>query len=269
MLQTSWFRRGLLLLILSACASLAHGGSISFKLALTGTRLALSNSGDSSAFFPSVLALADDGRWLPLAMADGRAAPTQLAPGAGMELLWPDPRPMEQLSALLRLRPAMVRFFDPAGVGFGQISFFTTPLEGGASLAAGYVDGALRLSPPEGGLITATWVLWPQEEGVAALRSGFKGELPQPPAQRVDWRGGPDVAAQFFTGPALPAVTLLHETAAGLRLQRVAAGWAGGRQQRSPWLDGQRLFYGLAIALAALAAAAALWSGWLRRGLGT
>lgn len=265
MLHRSRFRRGLLLAALSVCACAAHAGNISFNLALTGTRLALINTGDSVAFFPGALTMQADGRWQPLSPPTGQQGLTQLPPGERMELVWPDARPLENLSALEHLRPTMVRFFDQAGVGFGQISFFTTPPAAAASVIADYAHGVLRLLPPRGEAIRATWVLWPREEGISGIRGALKGDdIVQPPAQRIVWR--PDAkAARVFTGAALPPVVLIHETAQGYRLQKVAAGWPGGKQQRSPWLEASRVFYALALAFAAMAVGAMLWPWWRRR----
>ena len=257
-----WCYGCLLLALLGTFASAAYAGNISFNLSLTGTRLSLISTGDSIAFFPSALAMQGDGNWIPLAVPTGEPALTQLAPGGHMELVWPDARPIEELSGLERLRPAMLRFFDQAGVGFGQISFFTTPPPATATVPAEYSGGALRLSPPGVGATQATWVLWPQEEGIAGIRGALNADVQQPPAQRIEWRTG-SKDARFFTGAALPAVVLIHETAQGYQLQRVAGGWPGGKQQRSPWLDASRWFYSLAAWFAALALGAWSWS-WLR-----
>ena len=264
MLHRSRFCRALLVAFLSSCVCAAHAGSISFSLALTGTRLTLGNAGDSVAFFPGALVMRADGNWQPLSSPAGQKAPTQLAPGESMELIWPDTRPLELLSAVERLRPAMVRFHDQAGVSFGQISFFTTPPPATAIVAANYAAGEFHLSPPGGKEIRATWVLWPHEAGIAGIREAFSGHDIQPPARRIDWLNQPKPLS-VSTGAGLPAVTLLHETAQGYQVQRVASGWQGGKQQRAAWLDSSRLFYSLALGFAALAAGVALWSAWQAR----
>jgi hypothetical protein len=181
-----------------------------------------------------------------------------------MELIWPDTRPLEILSAIERLRPTMVRFHDQAGVGFGQISFFTALPPATAIVSANYASGVFRVAPPGGGEIRATWVLWPQEVGIAGIREAFRGDYVQPPARRIDWLNQQKTFS-LLTGTGLPAVTLLHETSQGYQVQRVASGWQGGKQQRSVWLDSSRLFYTLALCLTALAAGVALWSGWQSR----
>lgn len=264
MMQRSWFFHGLLLAALGAFSCAASGGNISFNLALTGSRLVVTNTGDSLAFFPGALAMLADGSWRPLSPPTGQAAPSQLGPGERMELGWPDARPLGELPPVERLRPTMLRFFDQAGVGFGQLSFFTTPPPAITTLAAEYVGGSLRVTPPNGDAIRATWVLWPREEGIAAIRGAFKGGISQPAAQRIEWRAD-SKAARLFTGAALPSVMLIHETAQGFQMQKVAAGWRGGEQQRSPWLEASRELYGLAMAFAVLAVAAASWSWWRRR----
>jgi len=239
----------------------AHAGSISFDLALTGMRLTLINTGDSVAFFPGALAMRGDGRWQPMSPPAGQRTPSQLAPGERMELTWPDTRSLETLSPVERLRPTMIRFHDQAGVGFGQVSFFASPPPAVTTLSARYAGGSLQISPPGGDEIPATWVLWPQESGIASIREAFKGDGLQPQAQRIDWRTQQKTFS-FLTGAGLPAVTLLHETAQGFQLQRVASGWPGGKQQRSGWLDSSDLFYTLALGFAALAAGVALRSRW-------
>jgi len=255
--------RGLLLAVLSVCACAAYAGNISFNLSLTGTNLVVTHAGDSIAFFPSALAMQADGGWNPLSPRTGKAALTQLAPGERMELVWPDARPLAQLSGVERLRPTMLRFHDQAGVGFGQISFFGSPPPAASTVPAEYAGGVLRLSPPSGNAIHATWVLWPQEEGIDGIRGALKGDVVQPPAQRIDWRAD-SKTTEYFTGAGLPSVVLIHETAQGYQLQRVAAGRPGGKQQRSPWLDASRWFYSLALAFLALAVGVVLWS-WRRR----
>ncbi len=250
------FRSCVLLLALAGCALAAQAGSISFSLALTGQNLAIVNTGDSVAFFPNALVMQGDGRWQQLVTPKGEEAPTQLAPGERILLVWPEPRPLASLSALARLRPTMVRFFDQTGVGFGQISFLGALPEATATVAAAYVGGRLWIAPPRGEPIVATWVLWPQEEGIRGIRGAFKSSAAQPSAQRIDWRADAH-AASLDTGYALPAAMLIHETAQGYRLQRVAGGWAAGRQQRAPWLDAGPWFYGLALLLLALAALSA------------
>lgn len=252
-------RRGLLLAALALFACCGHAGNISFQLALTGSNLTITHTGDSAAFFPTALAMVADGTWQQLATPEGREAPTQISPGERMLVLWRESG--ERPSALLHLRPTMVRFFDQAGVGFGQISFFTPPPDATSTLEAGYVRGELRISPPSGGPIVATWVLWPQEEGIAGIGGVFRETVVQPPARRVEWRAQ-SKPVRLSTGSALPAVTLIHETAQGYRLQRVAAGWDAGKQQRSPWLEANRAFYALALLLAAAAAGAWLLPRW-------
>lgn len=253
-------RLTLLLTALCAFACAAHAGSITFYLELTGTKLALINTGDSTAFFPRALMMHADGRWQPVLPPPGQPALTQLAPGARMELAWPDVRPLDQLAPLERLRPVMVRFFDQAGVGFGQISLFTTPPAAAAPLAATYADDALQLSPPQNDAIRATWVLRPQEEGIAGIRTALKSDAVQPPARRIDWRQ--ERRVRIDTGAGMPPAILIHETAQGYRLQQVAAGREGGRQQRALWLAAGPVFYALASGLAAMAMVLVVCAWW-------
>ncbi len=260
---SAWFRPGIAsALLLYSFAVFA--GNISFGLSLTGTQLTITNTGDSTAFYPTSLSLLQDGRWLPLQPGAGQQRPAELAPGEHLELTWPDARPLAELPALLRLRPVMVRFFDQAGVGFGQISFFNPPPPARATLKAAYVHGQLRIIPPaSGSAIRATWVLWPQEDGIEPIASPLRLANSQPPAFRFVWRGNMS-PVYLATGGGLPEVLLLHETAQGYQLQRVAAGWAPGEQQRAAWLRASPLFYRLgsiAAVAALLLAIAALLRG--------
>lgn len=256
-----WFGRSLLLSALALFACAAQAGNISFSLSSTGTNLTVVNTGDSVAFFPEVLALRADGSWQRLPPPAGQEGTTQIGPGQRLDLVWQE---AAQPVGLEKLRPTMVRFFDQAGVGFGQISFFATPAEAGAVVAANYVRGELHISPPKGEAIAATWVLWPQEEGIAGILGAFHGFAAQPPARKIAW-GADASVVRMATGDALPSVVLIHESAQGYRLQRVAGGWAAGRQQRAAWLDANRLFYALALALAATVAGAVFLRRWRRQ----
>jgi hypothetical protein len=240
-----------LLLSLSAFA-----GSVSFQLSLTGSQLTLKNQGSGSAYYPAVFRLLDSGAWEQLAAA---TTPAELAAGAQLELIWPDQRPLEQLSALARLQPVMVRFFDEAGVGFGQISFFHGPPAAKTALRAGYVGDTLQVEPPDAGFsIRASWVLWPQEEGIAPIRLPLSFEHRQPPALRIDWLRQGRLPLQLDTGAGRPAAILLHETEQGYTQQFVPDGGLQGRQQRAPWLDATQKFYTAAQIAMAFAAAAML-----------
>ncbi|MCX7176003.1 MAG: hypothetical protein NT159_19180 [Proteobacteria bacterium] len=236
------------LLSFAACA-----GTISFELALTGTTLTATSKGDSTAFYPAVFRMLADGRWERLAIIAGTQQPlAELLPGAHIDLIWPDLRSEQSLSPIERLRPLMVRFFDQAGVSFGQLSFMHTPPTANKLLQAAYADGQLTVSPPAGGSIHATWILWPQEEGIAPIRRPVSFDQQQPPARRIEWQAGMD-PLRMATGAAQPMAMLVHETTQGLFKQTVARGVVQGRQQRSAWLDAQIPFYVLAFLAAVLA----------------
>lgn len=235
----------------------AHAASIAFHLELTGTRLTLTNTGSGTAFFPSALALQADGNWKPVSVTVGQQVPTQLPSGGRLELTWPDTRPLESLSPLERLRPTMIRFFDQSGVGFGHISFFTTPPAATAPISASYDGDTLQLSPPKGTDIRATWALWPQEEGIASISTALNRHVVQPPARRIDWQSNPG-STRIDTGKGRPSVVLLHETAQGFQVQRVPSGWEGRKQQTASWIASNRLFFGLALMFAAAAVVAVL-----------
>ncbi len=250
-----------LLFSLPACA-----GSLTFQLSLTGSQLTLTNRGDSSAYYPAVFRMIADGSWEPLA---ARAAPAELAPGARMQAVWPDMRPIEKLSDLERMQPTMISFFDQAGVGFGQISFFRTPLSAGSALKAGYASGSLQIDAPDSASpVRASWVLWPQEQGIRPIRLPVQFEHHPPPARRIEWRSQGRVPFRLDTGAGQPAVLLLHETALGYALQAVQGGGMQGKEQRAAWLDASARFYQAAWIALAIAAGTMLlrtFHWWRRR----
>jgi hypothetical protein len=230
-------------------------GSISFQLSLTGSKLTLTEQGDSSAFYPSALRLLPNGRWEPLAPAMG-SPPAELAPGEHLDFLYPELS--QPKTPLTRLEPTMVRFYDSAGVSFGQISFFHQPPPSSEALQAIYSGGQLIISPPQNTSesIRASWLLWPQEDGISQIRGPQKFEVRQPAeALRFDWHPGMS-NLKIDTGAGQPAAILLHETASGYLLQKIPIGLQVSTQ-RSAWLNASRHFYGLALCflLAALLAA--------------
>ena len=58
------------------------------------------------------------------------------------------------------------------------------------SCALRYVGGVLQIEPPDAVFsIRASWVLWPQEDGIRPIRLPLRFEHRQPPARRIDWLG--------------------------------------------------------------------------------
>ena len=246
----------LLALFALMLASTAFAGNVSFGLSVNGTELVVTNQGNTSAFYPAVFRLKPDNSWTQLKAV---AAPAELAPGAHLQVVWPDTAGEEALSEIVRMQPLMVRFFDQAGVGFGQISFFRAPAPAPIPLKAEYVGGRLRIEPPEAGaFIGASWVLWGQEDGIRPIRQAVKLEHRQPPALRIDWQRQGREPFQIDTGAGLPAVTLLHQTVQGFFLQSVPDGGLQGREQRAVWLNSSAMFYGLAGLLLVLGVSALL-----------
>ena len=236
-------------------------GNISFGLSLTGGALTLTLQGDTSAFYPAAYRLLADGRWQRLDLAPGQVVPAELVPGAQLNVVWPETRPLETLPALDRMQIGMVRFFDQAGVGFGQILMFHPPPVTEKLLKAGYVDGQLVIQPPAYGAGSSTsWLLWAQEDGIAPISSELKFEHVQPPAQRIDWQPGSQ-PLRVDTGAGQPAAMLLHETTQGYVILRIPGGGVQGRQQRTAWLSASPSFYRAAWLLALAAALALLWYG--------
>ena len=247
--------------LLFSQSALAAG--ISFGLSVTGSQLTLINQGNGSAFYPAVFRMLSDGTWAQLEASSARA---ELAAGAHWQLTWPDAQPAEEMSELERIQPVMVRFFDQSGVGFGQIAFFSAPPAAKIELKAGYVNGALQIEPPPDAAssIRASWVLWPQEEGIKPIRLPVRYAHRPPPALRIDWRGQGKVPFQLDTGAGQPAVILLHETDQGYAQQFVPDGGLPGREQRAAWLDATPKFYAASL-IALLFAAGAMLLQFLRR----
>ncbi|MFY9328666.1 MAG: hypothetical protein WAO76_11720 [Georgfuchsia sp.] len=254
---------GMMLAIVVLLFSLpAVAGNLSFQLSLTGSQLTVINKGDSTAFYPAAFRLLADGKWEQLKTAE---APAELAAGSSLQFIWPDTRPLKQLPALERLQPVMLRFFDQAGVGFGQISFFHSPLAAKYSLTTAYVDGNLQIRPPDdASSIRASWLLWPQEEGIKPIHQPVRFEHHQPPALRIDWQHHSKAPFQLDTGAGEPAAILIHETGQGLALQLVPGGGLQGREQRAAWLDATPKFY-VAALIALASGAAALVVQFLQR----
>ena len=241
-----------LALILLCLSGSATAGDIFFGLARSENRLILTNQGDSIAYYPQVLQLQTDGQWKALDYPPGLQQPAQLKPGTPLELLW---SPLPGSGPVANTAPILVRFFDQAGAGIGQLSFFNRPPETTERLEIGYKGTTLQVQPPLPASRTkATWLLWGQEEGIAPLATStmdFKHR--QPPAPRLDWQNVKE-AQRFEPGRGRPLVVLLHETADGPLLQTVASQLLRGREQRALWLrqSDALLHTGLATGIAAL-----------------
>jgi hypothetical protein len=267
----SRLRHGLLVFISALTFVLpAHAGNIFFGLSINGTKITLTNQGNSTAFHPVVMRLHADGHWVPLPFPPEVRPPAELPAGAQVDFLWLNLPPHNQPSQLELLNPVMVRFFDQAGNSFGQISFFNQPSLTSDLSQTGYVKGLMTIAPPvspDGSAIRASWLLWPQEEGIAPLTKPVRFEYTQPPAKRIEWQPGMD-KLRLDLGAGLPAAILLHETAHGLMLQNLINGGVQGSQQRTAWLDSYGLFFNLAYLAAAVAAVLMLWhlaSKWRER----
>lgn len=264
MMMTTFLKCRTFCLGMIACLSLltsqgAKANNISFDLSLTGTVFTLTHKGDATAFYPGVFRLSPDGHWEPLANASATPS-AEFLPGTTMNLVWPEQVGYDKYSPALRAQPVMIRFFDQAGVGFGQISFFAQPPESEETLNVRFVNGKLAISPPKGTgkPIRSSWLLWPKEDGIGPIHSAVKFEHSQPPATHIQWRPGMGTV-YVDAGAGLPATVLLHETDDGVAIQRVPGGGLQGREQRAAWLDGTNQFYWLALAAALAAAMLIVW----------
>lgn len=246
---------------LLAFARPAQAGNIFFGLSITGNTLTLTNQGNSIAYYPVVMRLLPGGQWEPLSPPPGTAPSAELLPYAHIDWIWPTATPQKTPFALDPFRPIMVRFFDQAGNGFGQISFFNQPPVVSDLSESGYVNGMMTIAPPrdEGGVaITSSWLLWPQEEGIASLNVPVSFEQKQPPARHIEWRRGMG-KLHVNLGAGLPAAMLLHQVGGGYVLQNLINGGVQGVQQRTAWLDASTHFYNWAAGIATIAALLMLW----------
>ena len=190
-------------------------------------------------------------RNLQLTLAPGAIMPAEMVAGDHVDFVWPETRPLQSLPPFERIQPMMVRFFDQAGVSLGQISFFNQPPPATERLAVNYSDGQLEMTPPAEAdrTIVSTWLLWPQEDGIAPIRKAINFDSPrldqQPPAQHIQWKAGMEKLL-VNTGAGQPAAMLLHETTHGYTLQPLPSGGVQGKQQRAAWLDDGEWFYRLA-----------------------
>lgn len=241
-------------------AHAAIAGGIAFDLSLTGRALSIVQRGDSTAYYPQAFRIGADGQWIKLAATDAQA---ELRPGATARFDWNDETPAGNQTALERTQPVMIRFFDQAGVYFGQISFFRGPPPATAPVAARYADGALEIRRPAGSPIIATWILAAREEGIAPIRRAVSFDHAQPAAPRIDW-SRTDTTARVDAGAGLPAAILVHETPAGLTQQVVANGGLQGREQRTGWLNAGPSLW-IAAQAAGAAGLALLLFGWAGR----
>lgn len=250
------------LLVLLGFLGPAGAGSIAFDLERKGIRLQVTHRGDSIAYFPQALQLRADGHWQALPWTSGIDPPAQLRPGERIAAIVAEPAAGNPVAMAL---PVMLRFFDDAGSAAGQIHLLGQVQPATQTVAAGYRGNRLEIRPPPPEqAISASWLLWGQEEGVGALVGPIRFEHRQPPARRIEC-GKNDQPLSFFLGEGRPAALLLHETPAGLRLQYVASGGLRGREQRVFWLGQGRLFYGLALVFIA-AFSLVLWAGKARQG---
>lgn len=220
----------------------ASAGSVYFSLDRTGNNLVVTNMGNSSAFYPRVLRLNSNGQWETLPPKPGKGFPAELAATAKFEVLWTEPSgPASAASGtpLEATQPMMIRFFDQAGSGFGQISFFNQPASSATAIPSAYVDGKLKFSPD--GAIRNSWLLWAQEEGISPLTKPVHFEHAQPPAKQIDWQVQKDQPLDLGAGQ--PSAMLLHAMQAGWQLQIVGSGGLQGHEQKSAWLSASDSFY--------------------------
>ena len=240
----------------------AAAASLSFDFSLSGSKLTVRNRGSASAFYPAVFRMTSSGKWQRLG-GDGGAA--QFAPGAALILGWPEPRPESQSSAVASLQPVMLRFFDQAGVGFGQIAFLGSRPLAAWPLQARHQSGALLIDPPSARMsaVHTTWVLWAQEDGIGPIRFPVRFEHDPTPALRIDWHRRGAEPVRLYTGAGQPDVSLIHETVQGFALQSVPGGRLQGREQRAAWLDAAPIFYAAASITVVVALGA--WLGQILR----
>jgi hypothetical protein len=225
----------------------AAAGSITFSFELQGDQCVVVNRGDNAAYYPAIFQLARNGQWRKL---ETSPLPAELTPGERVSLQVGTADSAPGILDPDYTQALLIRFFDQAGVSFGQVALFRPPPESRYEMKGGYAHGRLKLSAPsaESG-IRATWLLAPFEEGIRPVSGAFPFTHTQPPATRIKWQGKQSAAVDI--GAATSAAMLLHETADGLTLQTIHITRAKTIEQRTTWLYKRRAFY-LAGGLCAL-----------------
>lgn len=220
----------------------ALAGTITMNFELNGTRCVITNRGDSAAYYPLLLQLERNGQWLPLNTA---TQPAELLPGGKLAVDLASSTATDKAD-ISGLQAVMIRFFDQAGVSFGQIAVLRSPPPSDAKISVGYAKNHLKLTaPPQESKILATWLLAPLEEGIRPLLKPQQFTHPLAPAVRIDWNGRKN--AEIATGVTRPAVILVHETTAGLSLQKVQYNGPKRYEQRTGWLTIRTPLYGVAL----------------------
>ncbi|QEM68932.1 hypothetical protein FO488_12720 [Geobacter sp. FeAm09] len=219
--------------------SAAMGGTIKFDFEQKGAHCFVINRGDSAAYYPAMFQLDSSGQWLPLQSKPKRA---ELRPSLTMSaLLLKSPDTAAQTS-IERLGIVLIRFYDQAGVAFGQVGFLRPLPATPSAVTASYAGSRLRIAAPSGAsAIRSTWLLIPHETGIAPVTHPVDFTHHQPPAVRIEWRNRAKV--DMDTGPAAPAVTLVHETPHGFSVQKILTHGGRKSEQRAAWLQIRRLFY--------------------------
>ena len=231
------------LLIALAWAIPATAGSITFNFELQGDQCVVANRGDSTVYYPVIFQLGRSGQWIELKSA---TPPTELKPGGVISVQLGEERSAPASHDPDYTRAMLIRFFDQAGVSFGQIDLLRPPPQSRYNIKTTYAGNRLRIAaPPERSGILATWVLAPREEGIAPISNAQTFTQHQPPPTRIAWLQ--QQAAVVEIGAAMPVITLLHETADGFTLQNIQKRGAKKVEQRTAWLNMKWLFYATAL----------------------
>lgn len=231
-------------LIVLTCAVSAIAGNITFYFELQDKQCVISNKGDSTAYYPVVYELDSGGQWFPLKTSLNSS---ELLPGGTLSAeLRTSTERLSNMPDIQDLRVVMIRFFDQAGVSFGQVAVLRSPPMSDHKIKAVYSGKHLKLSAPAGTHnITATWVIAPREEGITPALRPQSFAINQPPAIRIDWKKS--TVAEIKTGVTLPSAMLVHETSKGFTLQVVEKGKVKKTEQRASWLNIKKPFYAMAI----------------------
>lgn len=227
----------------------SFAGTINFHFEQQGGQCIIVNRGDCAAYYPAIYQLGSDGQWLFLKPGHQQ---TMLPPGESISAVLvpiPTSTTAADLSYPLII---LIRFFDEAGVSFGQMAPLRPPAKAIHKINAIYTGGKLRLAAPSkhSGII-ATWVIAPFEEGVTPIIKTQDFTHRQPSAVRIGWKG--QKTAEISTGAALPAAILLHESPSALSMQTIVKG-RPKQPHRAAWLNRKRTFYWSAMLCAILGA---------------
>ena len=245
---------------LTLAMTLARAGSIGFGIALTGSAITLTHSGDAWAYRVSLWTLDAAAHWQPVQIVSGNS--DALAPG---QRLTGQRRVPPPATGLGRSDPLLVLFHDQAGAHFAQVAWRRPPPRLESPFPFRRAGDRLDIVPPATGeLPIATYAIAMPYPGIGGLTQPFATRTAPPNPVRHAWTPPPPL--QLQTGAGQAGAWLVHEFADGAtRLQIVPDGVARGQEQTPAWLSVVRQYaYRVAAGLSLIGLLALAAGGLLR-----